>query len=204
METKIVTELLKKVHEFYPIGLPHLNNIYPGYKELLSITEKKINNLIEKKADSWDNMVISLAKETTTEIRDESFLQFPNRSLRLEFSDQIYSDLIIRKNIHLYVSLLLNRYTYFVKQEFIVNGKHVLSLVSTQQEENNTELLKLVGNKMKDYYNDYSYVSHKVLLSYNIQGGTPHGEIHGSDANYPIFSFLFGLLPDYKIISIQD
>ncbi len=143
-ETTIVVELLKRIHKFYPIGLPHLNSIYPGYRDLLSITENKINNLIEKKIDTWDDMAKSFESKLIYTIRDESFLQFPNRSFRIEFDENEYLGLIIKKNIHLYISLLHNSYTYFIKHDFIINEKQKFSLLSTQQTESDLELLALL------------------------------------------------------------
>lgn len=212
MDKQILFTLLQKIHYYYPIGFPDMNDIYPGYQELQRIIKKKVNHLIEHKViEPWNTLVQSLARQIKHDFMlDQAYHQFPNLLLSMDLSKSEMDDIGQKKTLYLCLSLLTEHFTIFIEENFKFlkfplkkNEKFTITpftqLLYGEEycKPPDIEYFKLIKNTVKEFYPDYNFIPHSILMNYKITGGTPHGELNEYQNAYPIYAFLFVLSSHY-------
>ncbi|GAA0194621.1 hypothetical protein GCM10009122_58220 [Fulvivirga kasyanovii] len=214
MELKAKLDLLQEVHKYYPIGCPHFNNEYSGYKRLLDIVENKINNLLNHiEDDVWASLINELESNNKFRVYNDSYLQFPNLAARIELS-KTEAEVSITQTLRITLSLLTNCYTAFIEEkatfsrfnnEANVAPVKLLWYGQKSMSDNESKWLEEVKAKIKDHYPHYTFIKHDLLLNTSIYGGLPHGEDpEDLKPYYSLYSYLFDYIQSpqgFEVIS---
>ncbi|MEJ1241645.1 hypothetical protein WBG78_26090 [Chryseolinea sp. T2] len=206
----IILQLSKKVYEYYPIGLPSLNEQHPGYESLRLIIEKKINSLIAKQETEWTRLASRVQAQTGYTVYDQAYEQFPNIVLRIDLGEESMRRFTVRRNVYLVVSLLTDHFTIYCDEEVLLRqgSEHrivarVLSKRYAPQESFN--LIKDLESTMGDMFPGHQHVSHDLLFGVKMNGGVPHGEDQESmRRSFPLYNFLFGRFPFFEMAEIAE
>lgn len=197
-----VTELLlKKVHQYYPIGLPHLFH-YEGYNELKKLIAKKIDHLINKdRIEPWTSLVDDLLESSKPfGLTDHSYVQLPSYVLSIDISDDTRNQLKNVSSLVLTVSLLDTCFTVYFENIISfekASGKFlpVAKIISAKQ--NDSEIYKnlfgTVTDKVANHFPAYRFIDHTILFNSRVLGGIPYGQsVEDFQSSYAIFDYLFG------------
>ncbi len=201
MDVKI--SFLKKIHQYYPIGMPELEDKYPGILEIRNLVNQKILEL-EQENSVW-NILVAELKASLVNYRVINYVHFfPSYCILIEIEPYCY-DKETSSEICVIVSLLTKHYTIF-KQDIHVDG-HVKTVVSFESiKYDHSEILKSVESGIKSHYFDYEFVSHALLFNTKVYGGYPY---HGNDCKTidkpsSVFDYLFSYhLCNYEIVSVE-
>lgn len=215
----LLLNLLNKIQQYYPIGMPHFNDIHDGYAELKKITEKKINTHLEADAFTktenmvpWESLVTESKHLLGENIIDQSYLQFPSLNLII-IMDSADNKNRESKNMTLTLSLLTNHYTIFIESQFTLANyielNHPLRYQVVYGEKNASDdelaFFKNLKELLSVHFPDYKFVNHYLLMTNKIKGGIPYGEsVETNREEYPIYSFLFGPLQHFSNIRVIE
>lgn len=209
--------LLKRVHEYYPIGLPEANEDYAGHHILKEKLESKINGIINNAIPAdFINLkkgIEDAFQNTELRVLDEYHTQFPSYALSIELFKEKYNTITVTDSIKVNTSLLTNHFTLFYDQTILSS---CYSAVVNQQLPVFSTIISSHNNldKGRHYYDilinlitkhlpSYIYADCQKLFTCLIRGGTPFGMDNLTDKNYPIFAYLFGNeynYIDYKLV----
>ncbi|WP_139170391.1 hypothetical protein [Chitinophaga terrae (ex Kim and Jung 2007)] len=205
MEQDAIYYLLKKVHEFYPVGMTTLAE-YPGEKKIMEIIEKKINAMIAEE-DTLGSALREAIKLSTGDYQlfDLSSRQFPCYLIGIFYEEDTSGDLSRRTFLLFTISLLCNCYTYFIHDYYRVFGQITfsqrrkmypidsVSLVSHASFEKIKPIVESVSMKIENILPTYKYVSHLQLFGSKVTGAAPYGKSIDDNPtqSYSIYHFLF-------------
>ncbi|SRR5258706_10604001 len=202
-------EVLSRVKQYYPIGLPYSNQHYAGYKELLGIVERKINDLLKNgRLEIWSSLVEQLGNRFPKDsIQDMAYQQNPNLLLRVILKSTSDNILERTRTVTICISLLSFYYTIFFVEELRPIGSVRAGFeppvrtvwYSNASCEQEAKYFDLVDNLIRQYYPMHKFIDHYFLFKMEISGGIPHGEdieigtVQNPSHKYSAFDFLFGL-----------
>jgi hypothetical protein len=172
-----IFELLRAIHDFYPIGLSSLGTSWPGYKKLIASIKKKNNALEKNKAFEWQKFISQLNSiENIVRIDDMSFGPFPSYMAYLHlpiFKSGIFE---IQSYINIEISILTKHFTaYFCTDYNLANGqKKWATLVqnSLHPFNNNVRLIENISEALTQIpliFKDYNYASATQLFSVKLE-----------------------------------
>ncbi|WP_142688644.1 hypothetical protein [Chitinophaga polysaccharea] len=212
---KIMLDLLKYIHQYYPIGLPEYYNQPRRMIERDHIVANKINDLIEGKETAWSLFVKEL-KKRDWELLDMAFIQFPSYVVHIKLKTPDFStpEILHQRELVVVVSLLCPYYTIYYLDTYRFNTiraahyrfgpifritfKDLLPEFSFDQE----ALLKEVEDLTKQYFPSHNYASHGMLMNRYL---TPGIILEGQSGAgpYPIYSYLFDHTFNFKNLEIR-
>lgn len=209
-------DLLKHIHQYYPIGLPEYYNQPRGIMiERDHIVTNKINDLIEGKETAWSLFVNELKKHDC-ELLDMAPIQFPSYVIHIKLKTPDFStpEILHKRELVVVVSLLCPYYTIYYLDTYRFNTiraahhrygptfriafKDLLPEFSFDQE----ALLKEVEELIKRYFPNHAYAIHGMLMHrYLSPGIILEGQI--GEGPYPIYSYLFDDTFNFKNLEIR-
>jgi hypothetical protein len=205
MTQESVLSLVEKVHFYYPIGIPQIYKIYPGYKMMQKICHDKILGVQNSSPTPWTKAlekISNLSLEGT--LHNLSYLQFPNYSASIEVKKELTQGIEITRSIELSVSLLAKYYTIFFLDTFRfldfgsegpIHIYPIKMIVYLKIRPANIPIDRL--EKIKDIvescFDGYFYIQHDVLFSYKMEGSSIFGsmEDYQSRQLHSLYEFLF-------------
>lgn len=187
--------LLRIIHKYYPIGVPHFAKWQEGIR---SVIENKIRGGSDQRK-RWDSLILQL-RDKGMVVQDLSFLQFPNLMCFVENLETI-SNIQIKKNFVICASLLCPYYTCYFEYKVGVQVKGGVlpfgSMVffssagydSLKISASITEISNLFGSQ----FPEYTMIGHYDLMMFKVQGGVPYGEdsSHNGNLEHSIYQYLF-------------
>jgi len=195
-------EILRKIHQFYPIGGARLTQEYPGYQALKNSIENRINRLIRKEdLEPWTSFVNEVEKAFPgNKLWNVNYQQFPSLVLEIELGKKTSDGISTERRLILAYSEIADIYTAYF-QDFIelttakqASDKFLRRTLFVEQNEDEPqkkmwEELRLIFERN---YPGIVYVSHCILFRPRIAGGVPHGQLPEAPVSYPPYDFLFG------------
>jgi hypothetical protein len=218
MTLEIVSNLVEKVHFYYPIGIPQIYKVYPGYKMMEKICHDKILGVQTSKQTPWTKAVEqidNLSLDGT--LYDLNYLQFPNYSASVGAKKELTQGIEITKSIELNVSLLTKYYTIFFLDTFrfldfgsegpipIYPMKMIAYLKMRPTNISLDPILK-IKDIVENCFDGYYFVQHDVLFSYKMDGSSIFGsmEDYQSGQLHSLYEFLFSNhLPTEEITVLE-
>lgn len=197
---KIVEELLKNIYSYYPIGMNSFINKYEGQKQLRKIIENKINALIAKQNSPWTNLVYDIEKHYPGKVFDMAYLQFPSYQAVINFNSIDNDEYNSTHNLIVVISLLCSYYTIFFESDYrfkAFNSSPELTnykIFSLNSDKKNSSIdLVAIKSEIEKNFDAHSFISHKILFDYKINGGIPYSktEENLTFSSFPIYSYLF-------------
>lgn len=212
---KIMLDLLKHIHRYYPVGLPEYYNQPRRMIERDQIVADKINGLIEEKETAWSLFVIELKKHEW-ELFDMAYIQFPSYVVHIKLKSPDFStpEILHERELVVVVSLLCPYYTIYYLDTyrfdtirsahhrfgptFRIVFKDLLPEFSFDQD----ALLKEVERLTKLHFPSYSYAGHGMLMRrYLTPGIVLEGQ--SDEGPYPIYSYLFDHTFSFRNLEIR-
>src|SRR5215831_3568786 len=151
-------ELLNRVHQYYPIGMPHIHKWYPGIKMLKQINADAVDKAMKEIRTPWDDLVGEV--KPFIDPNKYHFIgptpQFPSYFIEMELEKSTDTELEKARYLIFTISLLCDYYTYFIKDDFHFKEykensyrtliKPRFSIVSKENTKNNRnqELMRLL------------------------------------------------------------
>jgi hypothetical protein len=203
--------LLKVIHEYYPVGIRTANGQYPGYQRLRRVLENKINSTILREENQWTNLVAKVAAIVEVQVFDQAYEQFPNYVLRINIKTSSMGRYVCNGDVYLVISLLTNFYTVFYQEDVIISevSDKRITLVCISEKDSPSEVVKIIDRLkvlVSELFPSHAHIHHKIVFNLRIEGATPHGEDAETIGNRPVptFCFLFGLYPFIDITEVLD
>src|SRR5215210_2013376 len=114
---------LKQVHHYYPIGLPHFADDYPGFQEIKQIQEAKFAALEREEPKEWYGLVAAVQNEWNGyQLFNSVAAQFPCYELSITVSDESQTGLHKHCSLTLSLSLLVKHYAIVVVDHYVYQG----------------------------------------------------------------------------------
>jgi adenylate kinase family enzyme len=208
--TKIIIELLLKIHLYYPIGMMQMQTEYPGRISFNKIIEEKINAISNQVKNPWTISLEEIEKSVSEyKVYNYSFDQFPNYLCEIDLGKFETEETNINRKIVINLSLLTKHYTIF----FIDSYKcfryadktktddssdyfqYRIAYYHSSKEKNELQIIDSLKKIIEKNFSKYEFVEHKILLNYEIDGGCPYDKIAEyrafPDKKYSIYEYLF-------------
>lgn len=201
----MIENLLKKVHYYYPIGMPGISENYKGYQEIRTIIEQKMDDLtVDKKPIHKEWMDDIKKKHSLYDISDFSFWQFPSYYISIALENNQLNGIEISKRAIVVVSLLANYFTVYIEDEYKYlyfdkeEHNHPSSLVLCNKKCYSLEFRKLIESLIattSNHFINHEFIDHRILFNHKIYGGTILFNIKNFDVNkaYTFYDFLFSI-----------
>lgn len=211
------SQLLKKIHEYYPIGIPMLREEYPGYAELRSKIEMKIQHLLDEDITPLSKLINELKANISFEIEDFSHHQFPSYYFAINLKTSNTENVSCKKSLLVFISLLTNHYTFFFEDhyDFYYKNKNleyskslftkVFYYSSFPLNENLNFLEKILHKIIPRFFEQYDFINHDLLFETKVIGGMTlvNPERYDPWKEYSCFEYLFSnIFCDLPNISI--
>lgn len=197
-DKQLAQYFLEKIHNYYPIGLPHFEEDYPGYQQLLNIQKEKFEAVQQSEPKAWFDLVEAIKKQWDGyRVTNSIAVPFPSYQLTVELYNQQKPGLWIDSSLVLTVSLLVKYFAIFVvdnytyqgpensgvAHKFICSGyRHHLGIES--------KINPLTG-AVQRCFPDYQQARHNVLFNYKVLGGYPFTAGYEDVGEYTIYDYLF-------------
>ncbi|HWC52329.1 MAG TPA: hypothetical protein VG676_02005 [Chitinophagaceae bacterium] len=211
-----VLYLLNQVYKYYPVGMSHLRNVHPGYKEMRAIVAKKINQIIEKEETPWSRLIKKLEIEFKLNLLDMGYLQFPCYAARIKIQQDKTDFFNYHKDFVLVISLLCDFYTVYYEDTYQFTNHlpaenpvsfKVIFLKNKDEKEDQEKLFDTLCKIIPVYFNNYGYIHHRILFEHKVTDVFPYSEdITTIKKEFPIYNLLFEDLIniDFNNIKIMD
>lgn len=208
-----IIRLLQDIHLYYPVGIPHLQEDYPGFQKINGIVESKINSLQKKGViKPWNTLIRELEQSIEfSYLEDQAYYQFPNLICQFDLGNSMCQEVKMGTKLVLALSLLTEHYTIFYQYELFARKFFKETETNLREweidracpkkfvlygEENcmdkEKDNLELIKNSMSSFYPSYHFVPHWMLLNYEVKGVIPFGgDREVAEEAYPIFDLLF-------------
>ncbi len=203
MKIELIKELLERVYNYYPIGIPSFRSIYEGDQKIREIIGKKINQILAKEETAWTSFVQKLEKTYSPGFFDIGYHQFPSYIAAIE-TNKSENDLFrFTQRAVLNISLLCPHYTVYFEDYYTFNYNktsilppNLRTFFSEKSKEIDKEKADIASIKktIELFFPDHSFVDHKVLFDYKLTSGLPYSFLHEEYLDfksYPLYSFLF-------------
>lgn len=197
-----ITNLLKAVHNFYPVGLNTVMTNYDGFEEFREILNNKIQVVMDKTESPWTRLRDKIGEIFPDHvILDQSYNQFPSYQIYINLFTKEYDELKYEQSLILNISLLCPYYTVFneTKIEIKRPGKNTqpaltsrfLSLFNTNNF--SKEGLQEINGLIEQCFPRYQFVHHKFLFDSKIEGCGHYGnwQEYETGNKYPVYLYLF-------------
>lgn len=185
----ILFELLETIHKYYPVGMPQMFSVYPGYKAMQRITEEKISLVQKNKDYEWTSLVKELeAQFSRYKILNLSYFQFPSYSVKIEIESRDIGDCAMVSYVVLNMSLLCNYYTVFGEDIYkLENYKSnnssgepiIFRTVYNKQTDKKLvlESIELIKTAFENRFKHYKFAEHNILFDYSVLGTGAFGDM---------------------------
>jgi hypothetical protein len=205
MTLERVSNLVEKVHFYYPIGIPQIYKVYPGYKAIEEICHNKILDVQTSKRTPWTKAIEQIDNLSLEgKLYDLNYLQFPNYSASIEVKKELTEGIEITRSIELNVSLLAKYYTVFFLDTFrfldfgsegpipIYPMKMIAYLKTRPTNISLDPILKIKG-VVENCFDGYCFMQHDLLFSYKMDGSSIFGsmEDYRPGQLHSLYEFLF-------------
>ncbi|MGF6924645.1 hypothetical protein QFZ48_000145 [Chitinophaga sp. W2I13] len=212
---EIMLDLLRYIHQYYPIGLPEYYNQPRRMMERDHILANKISDLTEGKETAWSIFVREL-KQHNWELLDMAYIQFPSYVVRIKLKTPDFStpEIFHSRELVVVVSLLCPYYTIYYLDTYRFNTiraahhryrpifriafKEVLPEFSFNQDAH----LKEVEDLTRLHFPSHNYASHGMLMQRYLSPGIVL-EGQSGEGPYPIYSYLFDYTFNIKNLEIR-
>ena len=202
-DDKLKLELLNSIYNHYPVGLPHLNKVSQQYLNYKSVLDRSIEGIQNKfKGEAWAALLDGLATKSDQSIVRNSFIGHPSRSIFIPLGEQRSDSTVEKKKVILDLSLLTKHYTIYFESLITFNeykttqGRPLAKRIFYgKQNASSSELalLAMLLEEVPQYYPEYRFVPHDLLMSSMINGAVPHGQEHETAHNATsMYVLLFG------------
>jgi len=210
----LITNLIRTVQHFYPLGFELTNDQYDGFIELRDIIEEKLVQARENKLPTEIGKLIADIEKMYPGIiiHLDSYSGSPSYSISIPIISQDFDSLDRSLTFTLKISLLSNYYTYFfeerVKHKNILpfNGSdpYVSTVISqeAQKEDKERKMAMQIESIFRDCFPSYQFVNHHLLFTIKTNG-VPFGQDYADrKRNYLLYDFLFesGMYIDYSVL----
>ncbi|MEQ9405476.1 MAG: hypothetical protein RIM99_17935 [Cyclobacteriaceae bacterium] len=200
-----LTNLLKEIGRYYPLGMPALNETFEGYQKIKDIVVNRTEEVNQGKHGPWKILADKVkARLNTEEVHAIYGSQLPLDQLIIDLDDDIVDQIRKRRTIFISRSLLCQYYTIYFRTDFFFEeykllGRPVYKLIIYGEETGNDsekDIMMSLKQLVQEDFPDYTFVRHGLLFKQKISGGLPYGEsFEYIKPEYPIYSFLFGNSP---------
>lgn len=200
-DAQLALQLLENIHDYYPIGFPHMRDEYPGFKKLLEIQKAKTKKVTEDSPENWDRLMDELSRDWGEErIFSLAGTPFPCYQSKIFVANEMRPGLKKSTGISLCVSLLVDHYGVFVTDDydFITyrGDLHITShkIISSGYDHPliGTKDIDILKHKIERHFPGHSFVNHRVLFNYRIFGAFGMaGSFENLDQSV-IYDYLFG------------
>lgn len=202
-DKELAQHFLKRIHHYYPIGMPGFPHDYQGYKELLQIQEDKFKDIEREEPKVWYNLVNEIREQWQgRDVFNGVGAQFPCYEANILLSNESRTGLNICTSLTLSLSLLVDYYSIVVFDEYSYMGpinsgvQHRFVCSGMQhhlQLDAKIDDLKRIVSK---HFPGYIHARHDVLFKYKVDGGVPYKGSYDDKGEYTIYDYLFsgGLL----------
>jgi hypothetical protein len=196
-DQELAQYFLKRIHHYYPIGLPHFAAVYPGFEEMQELQRKKFEAIEKEQPEAWYKLVDETRKEWSGyDVFNSVAAQFPCYELTIALNDESKTGFHYHCSLTLSISLLVPYYAIVIVDDYSYQGPKysgVSHKVVSSGFQHHLDLdAKL--NKQKDIVETYftnQYARHNVLFNYKILGGYPYHGTYDDLGAYTIYDYLF-------------
>jgi len=197
----LISNLIRAVHRFYPLGFEFINEQFDGYQELKTIVDRKIKQVIENTIpEELLRLEIELKNLFTgLPLYFDVHRNFPSYSVAIEIGKVEFPEFEKVQRLSLKISLLTNCYTFFleeiIKHTSVTNsfGHPHFTVVISQNLQ--TESVRRIKEIVTECFPTYQFVDPKILFSIKTNG-VPYGQDHSDPKrDYSLFDFLFDSAP---------
>lgn len=199
----LVYKLLKGIQTYYPVGLPHYNELFEGYSLVQSVISQKHEQLTKRQPVGPWRLLIQDFKKVYPRLKRQNFdfHQVPSLSLALTSKELMEVSLQQRSSVVAVVSLLLPYYTVYIVEELSgpVTSKDLpISFFRSFERPASTDLERSIIDTLKHclsvHYPAYSDLDYQVVQQ-KLIGAIPVGaDPESGSIKYPMFDFLYGRL----------
>ena len=198
-EKRIIEELLRKIHFFYPIGLPLLHSEYEGFKTLKEILYKKQIVADNGNPAEW----FTLAEETTKDWEGCEVINFvgkpfPCYELSIILFSEMQKGLSITGTLTLTLSLLVKHYTVYVYDEYSSSNEkgnftssHGYLYSGIQYHLDISDKIQRIKERVEKYFPEYTFIGHNPLFAHKILGGYAYSCGYEDMDKNVIYDYLF-------------
>jgi|GEM_PF-4774683 len=198
----MTSELLERIHYYYPIGMPGRYSDYPGFIKLRSIIEEKIIAIQNNEPTPFTRLMERIReKYNNLSLNDLSYHQFPSYLFTIELGSSQQQQVEISNRIIVAISLLGNFYTIYVENLYHFSGfktnktkiaHHILYNDECNDDETIT-LIKGLKDLILSSFKDYKYVDHYILFNTYLRGEPTLFNMKSYDpfSNHSFYEFLF-------------
>jgi len=202
----ILIDLIKAIHQYYPVGFELPKEEYPGYQELIAIVEQKISQMMEGRLPENVNLLEIKLKEAFPDsiLHNQIYKQFPNYTFSIEIANELDGGLDRLLWMTVNISLLTKHYTVFFQETMKFGDKegssfsydtfgYLLISFSRNRFPYKEEYFLKIEKIMMELFPGYEFVSHSFLFANKVKYGVPFGETDDdiNKTRHSIFSFLF-------------
>ncbi len=215
MDNIVLNDLLKSVHNYYPINTTEAENVPGKTTQRNKILEAKINGVINGESSAWSKLVQRLSGHHK-HISNMDFLQFPSYVLTIKTEESTLSEFVtLSSSLTISVSLLSNYFTVFCEDNYEITNikndwedhpiKFRIFYTERLAESGNhsvQHLLNSIKKETKTYFPTYDFVHHAALMSNTVPGNmvlpwTPQ------TASHSIYTYLFDGFLSYNNLEIR-
>lgn len=197
-DKQLAQYFLQQIHHYYPIGLPHFADDYPGFQEMKLIQERKFAAIEREEPKEWYGLVKAIRNEWSGyEVFNSVAAQFPCYELTITLSEESMTGLLKHCSLTLSLSLLVKYYAIVVTDHYVYRGGEHTGIIQKvvcsgfqhhlQLDAKIEKLKEIVAN----YFPEYKYTNHNVLFGYRIGGGYPYKGTYDDLEEYTIYDYLF-------------
>lgn len=186
----IIEDLLKKVHEYYPVGMPDLSNSYSGRLAFNEIIRQQYDGQRPKEeTESWSKTLDELKKLPQDRLYDLSMYQFPNYAVKLTLEKSKDQEVYTERTLHLAISLLTHHFTTFYSYSIEIESLrrkfsrkdslqlgHIVFYGKETANSEQKDLLTKANNIVTTNFPDHYFVAHDLLMKREIEGVMPYDE----------------------------
>ncbi|MFM9909705.1 MAG: hypothetical protein ACKVOW_10165 [Chitinophagaceae bacterium] len=214
---KEINTILADLEKYYSRLSDNGGNSIFKFQLISDIVEKKINNIISGEASNWLNFVRELKNHYPDKmIMDMGYIQFPSYLLNISLEETNFQYGKRKLSLNLALSLLSNFYTIYMSEEYVFTAIEQIDPENAQVsfwrslrndvDSSYTKYSHKINYFINQYFPEYTFIPHKLLLSYKIQEISPwpenNAELSLNEASLYILLF-DGLSPLNNIIVIK-
>ncbi|SIN95660.1 hypothetical protein [Chitinophaga niabensis] len=212
-DNRIIGELLKKIHSFYPIGLPLLQHEYEGFRNLKEILHKKQIAAGNNEPAEWFTFAGETEKDWAGyEVINFAGKPFPCYELSIILFNGTNNGLSVTGTLTVTLSLLVKHYTVYVYDEYnytlgenssFVPG-HGYLYSGMKYHLNIADKIQRIKERIEKYFPEHTFIDFKYLFTQKILGGYSYSGGYEDVGKNVIYDYLFSTSMLGKVYSVAD
>jgi hypothetical protein len=196
----LAVSFLQKIHYYYPIGMPHFMDDYPGYMELKRIQHEKMLRLEKEEPANWFQLIDEMKKEWSGEHAvTASAAPFPCYKLRIALEREAKTGFVRNSSLIVAISLLVNYYAITVVDDYVYmyqdnNDAIAGHKVVCSGENYHLPILDKIARlkqRVERHFPGYVHAPHEVIFRYKVLGGFAYTGWYEYMDQSVIYDYLF-------------